>query len=265
MDETMKTVVVIPTYNEADNLPLVTASVLSLGIPGLSVLVVDDDSPDGTGEVADKLAERNPGKVNVIHRTGQRGFGKSYISGFKWALEHGADRIIQMDADLSHSPSYIPEMLQKSMEYDVVVGSRYVQGGKLDERWSPWRHFLSWWANSVYTRLILGIKTKDATSGFKCWTRYALEAIDLDTIKSNGYVFQVELTYVSEKLNLRIIEIPIYFEDRHKGHSKMSTAVKLEAAWRVWEIKFRHRHVKPLQPRESSEAQPKPATDETSD
>ncbi len=253
MEDVLKTIVVIPTYNEVDNLPLITASVLSLGIPGLSILVVDDNSPDGTGEVADKLAERNPESVHVLHRTGPRGLGRAYIQGFKWALAHGADRIIQMDADFSHSPSYIPTMLQKSMEYDVVIGSRYVHGGKLDERWGLWRYFLSWWANAVYSKAILGIKTKDATSGFKCWTRQALEAIDLDTIKSNGYVFQVEMTYVSEKLNLRIIEIPIYFEDRRKGHSKMSAPVKLEAAWRVWEIKFRHRNLKPLARAEVSE------------
>ncbi len=249
-----KTVVVIPTYNEADNLPLIVASVLSLGIPNLSVLVVDDDSPDGTGRVAEKLAGRNPGLVDVIHRTGPKGLGRAYIAGFKRALAQNADRIIQMDADFSHSPDYIPDMLQKSADYDVVVGSRYVPGGKLDENWGIGRYFLSWWANAVYTKLVLGMKVRDATAGFKCWRREVLETIDLDSIRSNGYVFQVEMAYVTEKLGFRVLEIPIYFEDRRKGHSKMSVPVKLEAAWRVWEIKWRHRHLRPVRSRDSDQS-----------
>ena len=245
-EKSWKTIVVIPTYNEADNLPLIVASVLSLGVPNLSVLVVDDESPDGTGEVADKLAARNPGLVQVIRRSGPRGLGRAYIAGFKRALYLGADRIIQMDADFSHSPDCIPEMLEKSNEYDVVVGSRYVPGGKLDENWGIGRYFLSWWANAVYAKLVLGLRVRDATAGFKCWRREVLEAIDLDSIRSNGYVFQVEMAYVTEKLGFRVLEIPIYFEDRRKGQSKMSVPVKLEAAWRVWEIKWRHRNVRPL-------------------
>ncbi len=245
-EKSWKTIVVIPTYNEADNLPLIVASVLSLGVPNLSVLVVDDESPDGTGEVADKLAARNPGLVQVIRRSGPRGLGRAYITGFKRALYLGADRIIQMDADFSHSPDCIPEMLEKSNEYDVVVGSRYVPGGKLDENWGIGRYFLSWWANAVYAKLVLGLRVRDATAGFKCWRREVLEAIDLDSIRSNGYVFQVEMAYVTEKLGFRVLEIPIYFEDRRKGQSKMSVPVKLEAAWRVWEIKWRHRNVRPL-------------------
>ena len=245
-ESSWKTIVVIPTYNEADNLPLIVASVLSLGVPNLSVLVVDDESPDGTGEVADKLAARNPGLVQVIRRSGPRGLGRAYIAGFKRALSLGADRIIQMDADFSHSPDCIPEMLEKSNEYDVVVGSRYVPGGKLDENWGIGRYFLSWWANAVYAKLVLGLRVRDATAGFKCWRREVLEAIDLDSIRSNGYAFQVEMAYVTEKLGFRVLEIPIYFEDRRKGQSKMSVPVKLEAAWRIWEIKWRHRHVRPL-------------------
>jgi dolichol-phosphate mannosyltransferase len=244
----MTTIIVIPTYNEADNLPAITAELFTLDVAEeIQILIVDDNSPDGTGQVADELAQNNyPERLHVLHRTGKMGLGTAYITGFRWALEHGADYIIQMDADFSHSPSYIPQMLAKIPDYDVVVGSRYVGGGELDERWSWWRWFLSWWANSVWTRGILGAHTKDATAGFKCWQRSALERIGLDRITSNGYVFQVEMTYVSEKLNFRILEIPIYFEDRRIGQSKMTVPVKIEAALRVFEIRWRHRNVKPI-------------------
>ena len=237
----MKTTVVIPTYNEAENLPNIVGELLSLGIDSLHILIVDDNSPDGTGEVADELAGRYPHCLHVIHREKPMGLGTAYIAGFRYALAHGADYIIQMDADFSHSPSYIPQFLEKIVDYDVVVGSRYVEGGRLDERWGFGRYLLSWWANSIYTRLILGVKVRDATAGFKCWRREALEGIDLSRIRSSGYVFQVEMAYVCEKLGYRVLEIPIYFEDRRIGESKMSMSVKLEAALRVWEVKWRHR------------------------
>jgi dolichol-phosphate mannosyltransferase len=237
----MKTTVVIPTYNEAENLPNIVGELLSLGIDSLHILIVDDNSPDGTGELADELAGRYPHCLHVIHREKPMGLGTAYIAGFRYALAHGADYIIQMDADFSHSPSYIPQFLQKIVDYDVVVGSRYVEGGKLDERWGFGRYLLSWWANSIYTRLILGIRVSDATAGFKCWRREALEGIDLSRIHSSGYVFQVEMAYVCEKLGYQVLEIPIYFEDRRIGKSKMSMPVKLEAALRVWEVKWRHR------------------------
>jgi dolichol-phosphate mannosyltransferase len=215
--------------------------------------VVDDASPDGTGQVAEKLAEQYGGKVNVIHRAGKLGLGTAYVQGFNWAISHGADYIVQMDADFSHSPKYIPGFLESIKTHDVVVGSRYVRGGELDERWSWWRWFLSWWANSVWVRLILGAKTQDATAGFKCWRRAALQSIDLSRIRSGGYIFQVEMCYASEKLRLRIKEIPIYFEDRRIGQSKMSMLVKLEAALRVFEIRWRYRDskliVKPVEGR----------------
>ncbi len=248
-----KTVVVIPTYNEADNLPAITAELFALGVDGLEILVVDDASPDGTGQIAEKLGEQYGGKVNVIHRAGKLGLGTAYVQGFNWAISHGADYIIQMDADFSHSPNYIPGFLEAIKTHDVVVGSRYVRGGELDERWSWWRWFLSWWANSVWVRLILGAKTQDATAGFKCWRRAALQSIDLSRIRSGGYIFQVEMCYASEKLRLRIKEIPIYFEDRRIGQSKMSMLVKLEAALRVFEIRWRYRDskliVKPVEGR----------------
>lgn len=238
-----KIVVVIPTYNEADNLPKISAALFDLKIPGLHILTVDDNSPDGTGQVADRLVEEYPGRFDCLHRSGKLGLGTAYLEGFRWALDQGADHIIQMDADFSHSPAYLPELLEWIQNYDVVVGSRYVAGGKLDERWGWGRWFLSWWANSVWVKLILGVQTRDATAGFKCWRASALQQMDLSCIRSNGYVFQVEMCYVAEKLGLRIKEIPIYFEDRRIGQSKMSMRVKLEAALRVFEIRRRHRHL----------------------
>jgi len=238
-------VVVIPTYNERENLPKITSALFALNISNLEILVVDDASPDGTGGLADQLASQYPERFHVLHRPGKLGLGTAYIQGFTWALQQGTETVIQMDADFSHSPSYIPQMLELIREYDVVIGSRYVTGGRLDERWSWGRWFLSWWANSVWVRLILGVKTKDATAGFKCWRASALRAVGLERIQSNGYVFQVEMCYVAEKIDLRMREIPIYFEDRRIGHSKMSIPVKIEAALRVFDIRKRHHTVKP--------------------
>ena len=252
----MTLLVVIPTYNEAENLPAITAELFTLELDEeLHILIVDDNSPDGTGQVADELIERcYPDRLHVIHRAGKLGLGTAYGAGFTWALANNFDYVIQIDADFSHSPGYIAQMLEQIPDYDVVVGSRYVVGGDLDERWSWWRWFLSWWANSVWTRGILGVKTKDATAGFKCWRRGALERIGLERITSNGYVFQVEMAYVSEKLNFRILEIPIYFEDRRIGQSKMTVPVKVEAALRVFEIRWRHRNVQPIPQPRSAEA-----------
>jgi dolichol-phosphate mannosyltransferase len=241
-----KTMVVIPTYNEVDNLPAIVAELLALGLEGLEILVVDDASPDGTGELADRLAGRYPGIIHTMHRAGKLGLGTAYVTGFHYALEQGADYIIQMDADFSHSPNYIPQFLAAIKEYDLVIGSRYVPGGELDERWGLGRHLLSWWANVVYTRLILGTRVCDSTAGFKCWRRRTLETIDLDSVRSGGYIFQVEMAYVAERQGYRILEIPIRFEDRRIGQSKMDMPIKLEAAWRVWEIRWRYRHLRPL-------------------
>lgn len=236
--------VVIPTYNEAENLPTMAGELLALDLPGLAILIVDDNSPDGTGEIADELTQRHLDRMHVIHRESKLGLGTAYITGFKYALEQGVDLIVQMDADFSHSPSYISKFVEATDEHDVVVGSRYVSGGSLDERWSWWRFFLSWWANSVYTRLILGVKVKDATAGFKCWRRATLEGIGLDRVRSNGYVFQVEMAYLVEKLGYRFLEIPIHFEDRRIGRSKMTVPVKIEAALRTFQIRWRHRNTR---------------------
>ena len=235
-----KIMVVIPTYNEASNLPSLIGELLALGALDLEVLIVDDNSPDGTGQVADDLAERFPERVHVLHRPGKLGLGTAYVTGFGYALEHGSGLIIQMDADFSHSPAYIPQFVEAIEGYDVVIGSRYVSGGSLDERWSWWRYLLSWWANSIYTRLILGVNIRDATAGFKCWRRATLEGIGLDRVRSNGYVFQVEMAYLTEKLGFRFLEIPIHFEDRRIGQSKMTVPIKIEAALRTFQIRWRH-------------------------
>lgn len=241
----MELVVVVPTYNEAENLEALVAELLALGLDGLRILIVDDQSPDGTGKLADALAARHPRAIEVIHRLGKHGLGLAYIDGFRRALKMGAGAIVQMDADFSHSPHYIPEFLDLLPNADVVIGSRYVKGGMVDERWSWWRRFLSWWANAIYTRLLLGLQVRDGTAGFKLWRREALAGIDFDSIRSNGYVFQVEMAYVCERLGYRVVEAPIYFEDRRIGRSKMSVPIKIEAALRTLEIRRRHRNLQP--------------------
>ncbi len=236
----MKTIVVIPTFNEAENLRAITLALLELGILDLNVLVVDDDSPDGTGVIADQLEQELAPRVHVMHRPAKSGLGTAYVDGFTWAMQHEADYVVQMDADFSHSPAYLPEFFKRMDKYDVMVGSRYVPGGKLDEHWSFGRYLLSWWANSVYVRMILGLKVRDATAGFKMWRRSALEKINLQSVRANGYIFQVEMAYLAEQNGLRIFEYPIYFEDRRIGRSKMDMRVKWEAASRVWEIRSRY-------------------------
>ncbi len=240
----MRTTVVVPTYDEANNIRPMAEELLGLGIPELDVLFVDDDSPDGTGRIADELRFEHPGRVNVVHRLGQRGLGRAYLAGFRWALEQGASAIVQMDCDFSHPPEHVHTFLECLPDYDVVVGSRYVEGGKTDDRWGWGRWLLSWWANSVYTRVLLGCRVKDATAGFKCWRRETLEGIDLRRIRSQGYVFQVEMAYVTERLGYRVLETPIYFQDRRIGRSKMSVPVKIEAALRVLEVRWRHRRLR---------------------
>jgi dolichol-phosphate mannosyltransferase len=239
--------VVIPTYNESDNLAEIVQALFDLPLPALRLLIVDDNSPDGTGKLADTLAERyNQSarqRMTVIHRTGKGGLGTAYVAGMQRALAEGAEFVVQMDADFSHSPAYIPQMLGVilSTEADVIIGSRYVPGGSLDEGWSWWRQLLSWWAN-LYSRFVLHIRVRDMTAGFKLWRREALLDIGLNNIRSNGYIFQVEMAYLSEKLGYRIIEVPIHFEDRRIGQSKMDVPVKIESALRVWELRWRHRH-----------------------
>jgi dolichol-phosphate mannosyltransferase len=240
--------VVIPTYNEAQNLPAITEALFALPLPNLRLLIVDDDSPDGTGRIADELAAGDE-RMAIIHRKAKGGLGTAYVAGMTRAIAEGADFIVQMDADFSHSPAYIPQMfgVMLATGADVVIGSRYVPGGSLDERWEWNRRLLSWWAN-LYSRAILGLRIRDMTAGFKLWRRAALEAIGLASIRSNGYSFQVEMAYLCERLGFRLVEIPIHFEDRRIGQSKLDVPVKLESAWRTWQIRWRYRHLQRRQP-----------------
>ena len=240
-----KTLVVIPTYNEANNLPMMVAELFGLELNGLEILVVDDDSPDGTGDIADSLAEQHPDKIHVMHRKIKEGLGRAYIAGFTWALSKDYDYIIQMDADFSHSPSHIPEMLEAIQNYDVVIGSRYVDGGEIDNRWEFGRYLLSWWANAIYTKLILNLDVKDGTAGFKCWRSETLRGIDLQKIGSQGYSFQYEMAFVTQKLGYSAKEIPIYFEDRRIGKSKLTVPIKIEAAMRIWSVVWQYRKLTP--------------------
>jgi len=237
--------VVVPTYNEADNLEELVDTLFSLPLKNLRLVIVDDDSPDGTGKLADRLAQQYnqfQARMSVIHRSKKGGLGTAYLAGFQRALADGADFVVQMDADFSHCPTYILQMLGIvfATGMDVVIGSRYVPGGTLDEKWNWWRSLLSKCAN-IYCRTVLKIRVRDMTAGFKLWQRNALQEIKLETIRSNGYIFQVEMAYLSEKLGFGIIELPIHFEDRRVGQSKMNVSVKLESVWRVWELLWRHR------------------------
>jgi dolichol-phosphate mannosyltransferase len=240
----MKPTIVIPTYNEAENVRPMVEALLALELLDPDILIVDDESPDGTGRIADQLADEHRDRVHVLHRTGQRGLGRAYIDGFRWALEHDAEAVVQMDCDFSHAPRDVPRLLAPLSDYDVVVGSRYVEGGEVDEDWELGRELLSWWAN-LYARLILGCSIRDITAGFKAWRGETLEGMDLSVIRSQGYIFQVEMAYVASRLGYRTLEVPIHFEDRQIGESKMTMPVKIEAALGVWKIWWRHRHLRP--------------------
>ena len=235
----MKTVVVLPTYNEAENLPGMVAELLALDLEDLRIVVVDDNSPDGTGEAADRLAGCYPDRIHVIHREGKLGLGSAYAAGFAMALELGADYIVQMDADFSHSPFYIPQLLEALSDHDVVIGSRYVEHGAVDERWNIWRRLLSWGGN-IYAQLITGLHIHDVTGGFKAFRRRALESIDWSRIRCDGYSFQIEVNYICQRKGFRMTEVPILFEDRVIGRSKMSGRIVMEALWRVWQMRWRH-------------------------
>lgn len=231
----MKITIVIPTYNEAENLPKLVSALFSLPLPELNVLVVDDNSPDGTGQIAEELGRQNQGRVQVLHRVGKLGLGTAYIEGFTRLIEQGVEVIGQMDADFSHPPEKVVELAAALEDAEVALGSRYVPGGSLDERWPLWRKGLSSWGN-FYARSILGLPLKDVTGGFRLWRREALAGMPLSNIRSNGYIFQVEMAYVAHRLGHRFKEVPIYFADRRWGQSKMSLRIQLEAAVRVWQL-----------------------------
>jgi dolichol-phosphate mannosyltransferase len=225
--------VVLPTYDERENLPTIVPAILAAS-PELDVLVVDDDSPDGTGALADELAARDP-RVRVLHRARKEGLGRAYLAGFDVALRAGYGRILEMDADFSHEPERLPALLAASREADLVLGSRYVPGGGT-RHWGLGRRVLSR-GGSVYARTILGIGVRDLTGGFKCFRREVLERIDLQTVTSVGYAFQIELTYRAVRAGFRVVEVPIVFSDRRVGQSKMSRSIVLEALWKVWLIR----------------------------
>ena len=215
------------------------------GLPlDIDLLVVDDASPDGTGDIAEGLKREYPGKVQVMHRPGKSGLGTAYIQGFQMALAEGAEVLVQMDADFSHPPEKLIEMAAALGSCDVVIGSRYVKGGKLDERWPVWRRGLSAFGN-LYARTILGLSVRDTTGGYRMWRANTLLGMPLDRIQSNGYAFQVEMTYVASRLGYRFAEIPIYFADRRWGDSKMSVEIQREAAVRVWQLLWEYRDLKP--------------------
>jgi dolichol-phosphate mannosyltransferase len=229
-----KILVVIPTYNEAENIGRLLPVVLRQA-EGIEVLVVDDGSPDGTGALIREMMKGEP-RIQLLERGKKMGLGSAYVAGFKYALSNGYDFIFEMDADFSHSPQEIPQFLDKISEYDLVVGSRYTNGVRV-LNWPISRLLLSYGAN-VYTRFMTGLPIYDATGGYKCYRRSVLEAIDLDRIKSNGYAFQIEMTYKAWKKGFRIVEIPIIFLDRRQGTSKMSKHIVYEAIVMLWNLRF---------------------------
>jgi len=235
----MKIGIVIPTYNEAENLDRLIPALFALPLD-LHLLVVDDGSPDGSGQLAERLSLEHPGRMNVLHRPGKMGFASAYIQGFRFFLDKGMEAIAQMDADLSHDPAELAVMAQTLADCGMVIGSRYIPGGSVDRGWSFARRWLSAFGNA-YARTILGLPYRDVTTGYRLWRSSALAMIPLDRIHSDGYVFMIELTYLAQRLGVRIAEVPIHFADRQRGKTKMSFKIQLEAAWRVWELPYIHR------------------------
>lgn len=240
----MQITVIVPTYNEAENLPRLASALFVLPLD-LRLLIIDDASPDGTGRLAEELSSQYQGRITVIHRSGKLGLRTAYLQGFQHALKDGTQAIAQMDADFSHDPQVLPQMVARLEQYDVVFGSRYVPGGRVDERWPWWRKSLSAFGN-FYARSILGIPLRDMTTGYRLWRSEALVNMPLERIRSNGYVFLVEMAYIAYCLGYRIGETPIYFADRRWGRSKMSFRIQAEAAFRVWQVKWNYRDLKPI-------------------
>ncbi len=248
----MKTLIIIPTYNEIDNLRPLVEEIFSYA-PETDMLIVDDNSPDGTGKLADEIHLENP-RVNILHRPGKQGLGTAYIAGFKYAIEHGYDAAFEMDADFSHDPRYLPDFLKAIENADLVIGSRYISGGDTPN-WSFLRRLISGGGN-IFARFMLGIPVHDCTAGYRCYRREVLESIDLDTIQSQGYAFQVELAYRVMKQGFKIVETPIVFMDRRVGKSKMSRKIVIEGFTYVLEARFSKQpgRLKPIQA-ESKEEQ----------
>ena len=255
-----KTLVVVPTYNERENLPPLTQRLMALPVP-VDVLVVDDNSPDGTGKLADEMADGNP-RIHVLHRTEKNGLGRAYIAGFKWALEQGCEFVFEMDGDLSHNPDDIPMFLEAARDADLVLGSRYVNGIRIIN-WPLSRLMLSKSA-AKYVKIITGMPFTDPTGGYKCFRRRALEAIDLEAINSNGYSFQIEMTHKLWRQGMKVVEVPIIFTDRFHGHSKMSGHIVSEALWMVWRLLLQNKlRRRPLVPPSSPTTAAPPNSDTT--
>jgi dolichol-phosphate mannosyltransferase len=234
-DEDARFVVIVPTYNEADNLPRIVPRILEQD-PRIDVLVVDDDSPDGTGVLADDLS-RESDRVHVIHRSGKQGLGKAYIEGFRWGLERDYVLFFEMDADFSHRPNALPLFIDKAREFDIVLGSRYLDGRVTVMNWPMSRLLISFFG-SWYARFVTRLPVQDATGGFNCWRREVLESLDFSRIESNGYTFQIELKLRAWRKGFTLSEIPIVFEERESGESKMSKRIVREAIWKVWKLRF---------------------------
>ena len=237
----MQITIITPTYNEAENLPKLVSALFALPLD-LHILVVDDNSPDRTGQIADQLAASDK-RVQVYHRAGKLGLRSAYLEGIQIALAGGADVVVQMDADFSHNPAALVDMAKRLETADVVLGSRYVDGGSVDEQWPLWRKRLSAFGN-FYARTILGLPLHDVTTGFRMWRRATLEGMPLDRIKANGYIFLVEMIYLAHCVEYRIGESPIYFADRRWGKSKMSLKIQAEAAVRIWQVLWNYRDLR---------------------
>ncbi len=238
----MRITVVTPTYNEAENLPKLVSALFSLPLD-LNILIVDDNSPDGTGKIADNLAATYPDRVNVLHRPGKMGLRSAYLNGFQKALNSGAQVIVQMDADFSHDPAELVTMAKLIETHDLVLGSRYIPGGAVDSLWPAWRKGLSAFGN-LYARAILNFPLHDVTTGYRMWRRETLAQMPLERVQSSGYVFQVEMAYLAYCLGFDVVETPIYFADRRWGKSKISFKIQLEAAIRVWIVWWEYRDLK---------------------
>ncbi len=233
----MKVLVVVPTYNEAENLSTLAQHLFDLHIPTLELLIVDDNSPDGTAATAEALGSRHPGKIHVLRRPRKEGLGPAYVAGFREALRLQADVIIQMDADMSHPPECIPALLESIKTYDVAVGSRYVSGGGVASEWGFARRFLSR-GGDMYVRLVMGLHLQDTKSGFKAFQRRVLEQLPLEALRSKGYIFQAELLYRCQQMGFRIQEVPYVFQERKSGGSKMSVRIVTEALWRSFQVRW---------------------------
>lgn len=239
----MQVTIIVPTYNEAENLPRLVSALFLLPLEKLKLLVVDDNSPDGTGKIADELAAQHPDRIMVTHRAGKFGLRTAYLEGFKRAIAEGAEAVGQMDADFSHDPARLVEMVAALRTAEVAFGSRYVPGGSVDENWPLWRKGLSAFGN-FYARTILSFPLRDVTTGYRLWRREAILGMPIERIQSNGYVFLVEMAYMAWCLKYRVAQVPIYFADRRFGKSKMSLRIQLEAALRVWQVRWNFRDLR---------------------